>query len=93
MWTSAPTPVTTRSMTLLKSSIITPMGTCRPGRSIHGISFGFTESGPKKTKMLASSEKQTAPTEIVALRPRDLRRKSWMSTALTSGARRMNQGK
>src|SRR5471030_1606414 len=35
----------------------------------------------------------TDRTEIVALTLRDLRVKSWIRMALTSGARRMNQGK
>src|SRR5271154_7007215 len=39
------------------------------------------------------SVKLTDRTEIVALTPRDWRVKSWIRMALTSGARRMNQGK
>ena len=80
-------------MILLSASTMTPIGTRKPGSSIHGISFAFTVSGPKKARTLKSSETPTAPTEILTLSSRESRRKSWMSPALTSGARRMNQGK
>src|SRR5438094_739296 len=94
MWISEPTTVTTKSIALLRRSIVKPMETVKSApKSSHRTGLGAKESGLKNKTQTPRNEIKTAPTEIMALTLRIRCVKSVMITALKSGARRMIHGR
>src|SRR4051794_35948131 len=89
---TAPTPVTSSSMVLARSSRTNPIGTNRTGfRSSHVISNAWM-SGVAKTKQLIPKPASAATTEMNAESPGEPFVNKAMTAAATRGVSKMNQG-
>src|SRR6185437_9566521 len=93
MWIAAPTPETTRSIVLLSWSSVKPTGTLRASAMLIQVNSAAVILGCLKMKQLHAKLTSTAATEIKLLIAFHRSVNSVITTALTSGARRMIHGK
>src|SRR3954447_2970092 len=92
MWMSAPTPVTSRSIVLLKSSRTSPSGMERTGRRSIQVNSTGSRFGVANTMQLPAKQASTAVTEMKLLMRGALRVTSAIVTAAMNGRSRIYQG-
>src|SRR4051794_38224109 len=92
MWMSAPTPVTSRSIVLLRSSRTSASGMERTGRRSIQVNSTGSRFGLANTMQLPAKQASTAATEMKLLMRGALRVTSAIVTAATKGRSRMYQG-
>src|SRR5260370_779381 len=92
MWMSDPTPETTSSISLLRSSRMKPIGTANTPWISSQLNSGAEMSGLTKTAQLKKKLPRTAATEMKLLTFFQRQVKKVMTAAEASGSSKTNQG-